>query len=720
LRSRDDRTLNRILIGVAVSSACAALACWLLHPLSTAPGTSLYDSATFEGAHLGQPDVTLNAWILAWGSHALATGRVSDFFDANIFYPEPATLAYSEHLLGVLPIFAPLYWTTGNLALSLNLWTVGTFVFCALAMYWVGLRWFESHAAAAVAAIAYAFAPARFHALTHVQALSVQYLPLLAYAIWATSHRRDAATWLAIAVLAGVQALSSYYLGYAGFVVAGAMAVCALFGATQERTRRALFIGSALLAAALLMVPVSLPYLELRSQGQIGDARVILEPWGYLRAQLFPDIPAPGPASWAAWRVIPVLATAGALLGLATARYRALTAAFGLLLLLGCLLAMGPFASLLGVKISGLHDLAARVVPGWSTLRIYGRFSIAAWLALSLLAALPFARGVRWLGPHRTPLAIVALLLVASLAWSASRIAIRTLVPPDAARSLTAYRWLAERDDGDPVLEWPMQFGKVDSDYMYLSTLHWRPLVNGYSGHRPPSNELLASLAACLPEPVAARSLVQLNVARWLVVHMRRPGWGVRTWQRLAEVGAELRFTDDDLRIYELPFEKSEPSPLRRQTHDDRTLFGTSKSPLRFRDLEAEIVPLLSEIDSLGGNEWVELRVRNASPVSWPALAAERDGLVGLTFRSRRLGEERYRPLRGFARLPADLAPGQSATLQARLYPPRERGDYELLPCLQQWGRKAWRCFDAARMTLRVRPPLPTPDEASRPRQETE
>ncbi len=694
--------MNRILIGVAVSAACAALACGLLHPLSTAPGTSLYDSATFEGAHLGQPDVTLNAWILAWGSHALETGRISGFFDANIFYPEPLTLAYSEHLIGVLPIFAPLYWTTGKLALSLNLWTVVTFVLCALAMYWVSLRWFESHAAAAVAAIIYAFAPARFQGLTHVQVLSVQYLPLLAYAIWATTRRRDAATWLAIAALAGVQALSSYYLGYAGFVVAGAMAASSLLGRAQERTRRALFIGSALLAAALLTVPMSLPYMELRSQGQIGDARVIIEPWGYLRTQLFPDIP--GPGSWGAWRAIPVLAAAGALLGLTTARYRALTAAFGLLVLLGCLLAMGPFASLLGLKISLLYDLAARVVPGWSALRVYGRFSIAAWLALSLLAALPFARGVRWLGPHRTPLAIVAARLVASLTWSASRIEIRTLPPPDTARGLAAYHWLAERDDGDPVLEWPMQFGRVDSEYMYLSSLHWLPLVNGYSGHRPPSNELMASLAACLPEPVAARSLVQLNVARWLVVHTRRHGWGVRTWQRLAEVGAELRFTDGDLQIYELPFEKAEPSPLRQQAHDEATIFGTSKSTLRGRDLQAEIVPLLQEIDSLGGNEWVALRVRNASPVSWPALAAGRDGLVGLTFRSRRLGEELYRPLRGFARLPADLAPGQSATLQARLYPPRERGDYELLPCLQQWGRKARRCFDDARMTLRVRP----------------
>ena len=38
------------------------------------------------------------------------------------------------------------------------------------------------------------------------------------------------------------------------------------------------------------------------------------------------------------------------------------------------------------------------------------------------------------------------------------------------------------------MLEWPMQFGRLDSEYMYLSSLHWLPLVNGYSGYRPPSN----------------------------------------------------------------------------------------------------------------------------------------------------------------------------------------------------------------------------------------
>src|SRR3990172_6320877 len=41
-------------------------------------------------------------------------------FDANIFHPEPRTLAYSEHQIGSALIAAPLIWGTGNLVLAMN------------------------------------------------------------------------------------------------------------------------------------------------------------------------------------------------------------------------------------------------------------------------------------------------------------------------------------------------------------------------------------------------------------------------------------------------------------------------------------------------------------------------------------------------------------------------------------------------------------------------
>ena len=53
---------------------------------------------------LGDP--LLNAWILAWDSQRLLDGFLG-LWQAPIFYPYPDTLAYSEHLLGIAVLVAP-------------------------------------------------------------------------------------------------------------------------------------------------------------------------------------------------------------------------------------------------------------------------------------------------------------------------------------------------------------------------------------------------------------------------------------------------------------------------------------------------------------------------------------------------------------------------------------------------------------------------------------
>ena len=57
-------------------------------PLATNPG-GLSRNDTGDTIH--------HEWILAWDAHQLATDP-RHLFDANIFYPERHTLAYSDHL----------------------------------------------------------------------------------------------------------------------------------------------------------------------------------------------------------------------------------------------------------------------------------------------------------------------------------------------------------------------------------------------------------------------------------------------------------------------------------------------------------------------------------------------------------------------------------------------------------------------------------------------
>jgi hypothetical protein len=88
--------------------------------------------STHIPANLGDP--LLIVWILMWDFHALTTKPWSLFY-ANIFYPVQNTLAFSEHLLGVQPLFGPVYALTGNPVMAYNVVFFLSFVLSGIAMF---------------------------------------------------------------------------------------------------------------------------------------------------------------------------------------------------------------------------------------------------------------------------------------------------------------------------------------------------------------------------------------------------------------------------------------------------------------------------------------------------------------------------------------------------------------------------------------------------------
>ena len=61
--------------------------------------------------------------------------RSANFWNANIFHPEPLTLAYSEHLFAQAVQILPVYALTGNIILCYNLLFLSTFVLSGLGMF---------------------------------------------------------------------------------------------------------------------------------------------------------------------------------------------------------------------------------------------------------------------------------------------------------------------------------------------------------------------------------------------------------------------------------------------------------------------------------------------------------------------------------------------------------------------------------------------------------
>src|SRR5436189_4086277 len=91
-----------------VSTSRLLIVSALLYTVLTAVMTYPQALHMRDGVH-DDGDPLLNAWALAWIAHELPAAP-AHLFDANIFYPERRTLAFSETLLAPGLAAAPLEW----------------------------------------------------------------------------------------------------------------------------------------------------------------------------------------------------------------------------------------------------------------------------------------------------------------------------------------------------------------------------------------------------------------------------------------------------------------------------------------------------------------------------------------------------------------------------------------------------------------------------------
>src|SRR5512142_456087 len=84
-------------------------------------------------------DPFINTWILDW-DHYATFHRPLTLFDANTFYPEHDTLAYSENLYGIAMLLMPFLALGLAPVTAYNLAMLAGFAFCGFAAYLLGFR----------------------------------------------------------------------------------------------------------------------------------------------------------------------------------------------------------------------------------------------------------------------------------------------------------------------------------------------------------------------------------------------------------------------------------------------------------------------------------------------------------------------------------------------------------------------------------------------------
>jgi hypothetical protein len=453
-------------------------------------------------ANLGDP--LLNTFILGWDADRILHG-FRGLWNAPFFFPETWTLAFSEHLLGIAFLTAPLLWLTGNPVLVYNVAFLGSYVLSGVGMYLLALTLWGRRDAAWVAAFAFAFAPHRVMYAAQIQLLMSGWMPLGLWGLhrYFETGRRRALTVFVIAYI--LLALSNGYFLYF-FAVPVVCAVAVEFarrwvwrrgdvaGVRWPRVLADLVLAAAAILAAI--APVVVAYLRMRHLyglrrsleeiagygGQLRDYVRIppgLRVWdgilhqGEPERMLFPGITV---IVLAIVAIGSVFVTRWARPGSQTGRWQWQTGLYMTVLLLAVWLGCGP-------AVPGPYALLVQLLPGFDGLRVPPRLIVVVALALAVLASAGAASILGRLRPRAAALVTGLMTLAIVAEGYAGPMHMAAFSPREGARRAVDV-WLRIGPPGG-VLELPIAgpgLAPFTLGYQFRTLAHGHPIINGYSG----------------------------------------------------------------------------------------------------------------------------------------------------------------------------------------------------------------------------------------------
>ncbi|HWP65763.1 MAG TPA: hypothetical protein VNO26_07615 [Candidatus Limnocylindria bacterium] len=625
-------------------------------------------------------DARLIVWILGWVTQALSQAPAA-VFDAPIYYPAPDQLSGSEHFFAAQLVFAPLYRATGNAVLAANLVALLSYPAAAFAMERLLAAHGLGRGAAWFGGLAFALGIYRVPASLHVLQYPMLFLPLVVLRLRrAREHPGPrAAALLTVCLLAGL--FASYYLATLLALAVAIWGVLELWQAGPRRWRLLALVAVAAAVSGVALAWVSLPYFDRLAAEQPNppDDRF----WSAVARTLFGDgVRDPvliGLAALAAGGLVAGVRRGTGRRGLAVAA--AASVAVGIVLL--------------------VCGWPSPIEPWLGFFRHRTRYLLLSSFGFNVLVALGY-EALRARLTSRIAGAVLLAALGGALVWArAGALALPSDPVLAESRDREQYRQLAalvRKHGPGPLLELPyVSTPLVDRapEQMVGQLRHGMPLVNGFTGYRPPHLPLLASLIGALPAPAALDDLIDMTHLRWIVIrpadewddpvarqrlldglgryHGRGPRWRIGSWyvQRLDRVPAHAEW-------FEAIAEGARPG---------QSALGAALAPIAEADARAIVS---AEPPGLVVARWfvgVKASVENRGRTPWPAWTSRgwsAPGLVHWRVRWRRADAAApWGPPHTMA-LRRDVPAGETLVQSLPVPTPPEPGDYELEIAVEQ------------------------------------
>jgi len=534
------------------------------------------------GPDLGDP--LFNLWVLKWGVHQIRLG-FPDLWDANIFYPTKGALALSDHLLGPAAQLALFLLVIPNAIAGYNFLLLTSFIACGLAVCWVCRRAGLSWTAATLAGMMYAFSSFRLAQTTHLQILIAQWIPLTLW-FWdrllAERTVKNAVLFLAFYLL---NLSGGCYLAYMIHFSLLAILISRALAERRElvslRSLRIL-LPVALVAGAAVAV-LFLPYVRISRSLGLTRSPAEIEEFGATWVSYF------SPAQENLYFGPQADQFLHKIWGDSADRFfrpeNQLFAGFlpTILFFVGAFVAWRrrkegpPDLWARGLALSGLICFALslvrvylplmRIVPGLSGMRVPARFYAFVSVTIVYFAAVGLDFLLRHIHSLRLRATVAALLAVVLAVELAPRELTWERLPRE--EELPAvYGWIRDQPDVKALLEIPIAGDARETDYLYASTVHWKPIANGYGGYMPLTHQMLTDRIRYLPGPAVFPLLRDWWITH-IVVHARRPDRlkALRRWEGRWATGPDRQlekvYQSDGIYVYRLLDAPSSRNPNR-------------------------------------------------------------------------------------------------------------------------------------------------------------
>jgi hypothetical protein len=540
----------------AVAGIGRARARWLVVALGYTVATVVMTWPIFNFSNLRtasyQGDARLIIWTLAWDNHAVLNGL--PLFESNTYYPAANSLAYNEHLFGLSLFTLPVYAATRNPVLAYNLVWLLSFLLSALVMHGLLKRYLDDDLAAFAGGLVFTFSFYKMlHGHGHLQHVWTWLLPASVWCFERWSDRPSVARaliWMATVVL---QALTSWYLAVFTAIVQAILLVPVVVRAVRKRSPGQVWH---LAAAALLGIAVLWPFARHYGGLPPTDPREAALYSADAAAYLMPPADTWLGKAWIArggtgprwiwgettlhlgWIAL-LLGAIGAVSVLRRRRWH-LASVYGALVVIGLALSLGPSVA---PESSWTPFGAVSWLPGLGSLRAPARFAVLVLFGLAVFAGFGAERLIALGKAGRIAVVVLVPLMLSEyyvIKFPSGKPEPFPVPPIYRVPQLATARGMVSLPTYHRVPQWFMEL-----DYLYYSTAHWRPIVNGGGRAAPADYMALLDGMGTFPSPESAAVMRKAGVDR-VVVHTARYAVDTAGLIRTAEASPDFELAARD------------------------------------------------------------------------------------------------------------------------------------------------------------------------------